>query len=521
LRQRQAWQRDASTALSEHRIKDGLAAYRDRGFVTEVATQREARDHLLAQWNADRQGNPQGTQMLLTHSNRERQALNSAVRSMRSEAGELGPDLSIQTATGRIDLATGDRIVFLKNDYDLGVKNGSTGTLNALSNSRLSVRLDDGRTLNVDPKAYGHLDHGYALTIHKAQGVTVDRAYLMATSTMNAQLAYVGLTRHREDLRLVYSREHFADAKDLDTKLSRVERKAFSGDYAPAAFKPESETGKRDTLADRRRLQPAAPVPVNSKSDDLAASPKAPMPPPASKREIHLASLWRADLIALDEHVRKLKNQPAVQPLDQHAALKEVRSTRAQMQFRSKWLQTELERLGGERHEFMKGNQWKTALHDLGALRTGRLVEIDKQIRAAKKDQVQVTKALEQLLKKAEPAALIKAQKDFDAHAPAREATQKLIALAEGVLSIRRGHDVARRGLDDIAVARALKKPGLRDGDALWKSLTNADRNVIERRISELSELKDLSRVPGEAVAGEKTRAESGRQDSRGADFSR
>ena len=56
------------------------------------------------------------------------------------------------------------------------------------------VRLDDGRAVGFDMKDYAHIDHGYAATVHKAQGVTVDRAHVLATSHMDRHAAYVGLT---------------------------------------------------------------------------------------------------------------------------------------------------------------------------------------------------------------------------------------------------------------------------------------------------------------------------------------
>ena len=253
LRQREGWQRAASAALSQHKIAEGLEAYRARGHVTEYANQDAARTGLLAQWEADRQANPALTQLLVTHTNRERQALNAAVRDLRRGAGELGQDVPVQTATGRLALAAGDRLLFTRNDHGLSVKNGTLGVVKAIERGRLSVQLEDGRVLAVDSKQYGHFDHGYALTVHKSQGVTVDRAYVLATPTLNAQLAYVALTRHREGLQLAYSREHFKDAGALAARLSRVEGKAFSAHYAQGKHQPELETGQRQTVAERLR----------------------------------------------------------------------------------------------------------------------------------------------------------------------------------------------------------------------------------------------------------------------------
>src|SRR3954462_15602591 len=75
--------------------------------------------------------------------------------------------------------------MFLRNERSLGVKNGTLGTLERLEGSSLTVRLDDQRAVRFDLKDYAHVDHGYAATIHKAQGVTVDRAHVLASTHLD------------------------------------------------------------------------------------------------------------------------------------------------------------------------------------------------------------------------------------------------------------------------------------------------------------------------------------------------
>src|SRR3546814_5632811 len=74
-----------------------------------------------------------------------------------------------------------------------------------------------------DTKDYAHIDHGYAATIHKAQGMTVDRAHMLATPGMDRHGAYVGMTRHREGMALHYGRDDFKDDARLVRTLSRSE----------------------------------------------------------------------------------------------------------------------------------------------------------------------------------------------------------------------------------------------------------------------------------------------------------
>jgi hypothetical protein len=96
------------------------------------------------------------------------------------------------------------------------------------------VRTDDGRGVAFDLKDYTKIDHGYAATIHKAQGMTVDRAHVLATPGLDAHGSYVALSRHRDGMDLHYGRDDFASQDKLITILSRNRAKEMASDYEPA-----------------------------------------------------------------------------------------------------------------------------------------------------------------------------------------------------------------------------------------------------------------------------------------------
>ena len=151
--------------------------------------------------------------------------------------------------------------MFLKNERGLGVKNGTLGAVQEITPERMSVRLDDGRQVGFELKAYADLDHGYASTIHKAQGVTVDRAHVLATPGLDRHAAYVALTRHRDGVSLHYGADQFADGQALARTLSRERAKDTTLDYPAQAFAerrgitPRSEIVMEPALA--RELTPA------------------------------------------------------------------------------------------------------------------------------------------------------------------------------------------------------------------------------------------------------------------------
>jgi len=124
--------------------------------------------------------------------------------------------------------------MFLQNERGLGVKNGALGTVEQVGPQSMTVRTDDGRDVAFDLKDYNKIDHGYAATIHKAQGMTVDRTHVLATPGLDAHGSYVALSRHRDGMDLHYGRDDFASRDRLVNTLSRDRAKDMASDYEPA-----------------------------------------------------------------------------------------------------------------------------------------------------------------------------------------------------------------------------------------------------------------------------------------------
>jgi hypothetical protein len=119
----------------------------------------------------------------------------------------------------------------LQNERGLGVKNGTLGTVEQVSTQSMIVRTDDDRSVRFDLKDYNRIDHGYAATIHKAQGMTVERTHVLATPGMDAHGSYVALSRHRDGVDLHYGRDDFANKDRLVRTLSRDRAKDMVSDY--------------------------------------------------------------------------------------------------------------------------------------------------------------------------------------------------------------------------------------------------------------------------------------------------
>ncbi|WP_426261808.1 Ti-type conjugative transfer relaxase TraA [Sphingomonas sp. DC1100-1] len=249
-RQREDWQKDATRALATGRTAEAIHAYADRGMVQAADTREQARAELVEGWDRQRQADPDKTRIILTHTNAEVRELNQEARERVRASGGLGEDVGVTVDRGARDFAAGDRIMFLRNERSLGVKNGTLGTLERVEGGHMAVRLDGGGRAAFDLKDYAAVDHGYAATFHKSQGVTVDRAHLLATPGMDRHSAYVGMSRHRDGVQVHYGRDDFTDQRQLARVLSRDRAKDMAGDYAA----PSDEDRAR-SFAERREIR--------------------------------------------------------------------------------------------------------------------------------------------------------------------------------------------------------------------------------------------------------------------------
>jgi Ti-type conjugative transfer relaxase TraA len=236
-RQREQWMRDASLDLARGNIAKAVASYSANGRMMGSTLKSQAVETLIADWNRDY--DPAGSSLILAHLRRDVRMLNELARAKLVERGILEAGHVFKTEDGARRFASGDQIVFLKNEGSLGVKNGMLAKLVEAAPGRIVAEIGEGehrRQISVEQRFYTHVDHGYATTIHKSQGATVDRVKVLASLSLDRHLTYVAMTRHREDLGVYYGTRSFAKAGGLVELLSRKNSKETTLDYEKGAF---------------------------------------------------------------------------------------------------------------------------------------------------------------------------------------------------------------------------------------------------------------------------------------------
>ncbi|MDR3179622.1 MAG: AAA family ATPase, partial [Holosporaceae bacterium] len=227
-RQKEEWQREASVEFSRLNVGEALVKYEDHGRVHAVDNCEPY--SIVAERYSEIE--KLGTCIVLCSTNEECAAVNDEIRSLKKEMGELGEDLV--KINGR-NFAENDRIMFLKNDGSLGIKNGQCATVQGGGTFKdvdmLTVRLEDGRQLGIDVSEYDKITHAYAMTLHKSQGKTFDNTIVMVGKMMDAKAMYVGMTRHRENVDLYYKKSDFSSFKNFVSGVSKNIHKDSLADY--------------------------------------------------------------------------------------------------------------------------------------------------------------------------------------------------------------------------------------------------------------------------------------------------
>jgi hypothetical protein len=265
IRQVDPWER-ATLALL--RDAEARAAYReymrhDRVHIAPSAPERRA--EVVAHHSALSASGLDA--IMLARRRDEVETLNELARARAVEDGRVhGPALSVRDR----DYQAGDRIVCLTNDRHAGVRNGTRGVVTSVDPERGTLTLErpDHGQVTIDTRQYDALDRGYALTVHKAQGMTADIAMVVGSDGASREWTYTAMSRatlathhyevatprERDPLGIMHWKEPSPSAEERTLQAwSRSEEKESALDY-PDRY----EQANRDRAASPANLDAPA-----------------------------------------------------------------------------------------------------------------------------------------------------------------------------------------------------------------------------------------------------------------------
>ena len=233
------WQVAASEALRDGDAVSAIAAHHARGRFHIGNDEEKTLTGLVDDWDRYQRANPDKSSVVLARTRAEVRALSHLMRERRFAALPDGERLDTDRVTvivsrgmedertaSPLEIARGDRLRIGATHWEKQLFNGTVVTVDDFKVERgeagtepsvlISARTEDGRSVSFHHDEirdwYGNirLDHGYALTITSAQGLTVDRTFLLADARPARETIYPAATRHREGLDIYVNRAPLA-----------------------------------------------------------------------------------------------------------------------------------------------------------------------------------------------------------------------------------------------------------------------------------------------------------------------
>ena len=237
-RQKVDWQRQAARDLAEGRMVPAVEAFDRAGAISWSDSQSDALQKLVERWTKDTATAADDTRFVFAYTNKDVDTLNAALRHVRHDRGELGEGAEFATKHGVAQFAVGDRVQFTDTLRAAKIYNGNAGVITAIDaqSGVLHAVLDgaggQGRQVSWSAETFDGFRHGYAGTIYKGQGKTLDHSYLYHSHHWRQSSSYVALTRQRESAQIFVARETAKDVEQLARQMGRQEVRSASVAWA-------------------------------------------------------------------------------------------------------------------------------------------------------------------------------------------------------------------------------------------------------------------------------------------------
>ncbi len=261
VRQVDEWERRALTDLREGRIAEAVSAYIGHDAV-KTGKDFEVNFDILVDYRiAVEQGRDA---VMLTHRRADVDTLNRHAHRQAGDSHRLeGPDITVGELHIRSDgsvampkeFRAGERVVCLENDRDLGLTNGMRVQLLCVDPEMhiVTLRTPDNREVTVDVRHYDALDYGYAMTVHKAQGLSVDVSLVLARGDEGREWTYTAMSRGREE-NLYYT----PDGPPVRDEHGRHLHEERPDELAERLERSWERSGASDSTLDYERVDEAA-----------------------------------------------------------------------------------------------------------------------------------------------------------------------------------------------------------------------------------------------------------------------
>lgn len=240
-RQKENWAKEAVFSVAKGEGGSALEQFAERGLLKVEKDRKEAIKSLIFDWSEKGREQP-AEHLILAGNNLEVKDLNKQAQDKRLESGKLGEG-SIRGNSERFYV--NDRVVMTRNSRLYGVRNGQLGTIEKIDEKKnsIKVKLDSGSKVRLPLAEYEHVKLGYAVTTHKAQGMTAENVYVLAGGSMqDRELSYVQLSRAKNQTKI------YIDQAEAGENLSGIAKSMQKSRQKGMALNVLAKAGKARQL---------------------------------------------------------------------------------------------------------------------------------------------------------------------------------------------------------------------------------------------------------------------------------
>ena len=246
-RQDSQWGKSVAMAFSSGEVRTGVEILKEQNCIVSSPDKITNMEKLLQDWHESSES--LDNKLIIAVKNKDVDSLNHGAREYLKANNILKGN---EIAIGGHHYMQGDRILIRQTNKDIGVTNGDIAIIMHVSKDQFVIKDASGKEIEFNPKEYSGFRHGYATTVFKAQGASINDVFVLHDGFAGLRNSYVALSRNIKCLKLYINEEatrstehlikQLSSDPEISSSMSYQIKKDINKKYLESVFEPEKGT---------------------------------------------------------------------------------------------------------------------------------------------------------------------------------------------------------------------------------------------------------------------------------------